>query len=164
MESAIKGTFRSLPFTRSIHSKHTAWHEELKEELIAQVEEGWKERTRCLRSEIYRSAREVALSQQIAATDQQREKLRKIRHRTAKKEYQIYLRAKNTHRKTLPKHMFIILGDDNSTCWWEFLARLLLGDSSDEVDIEDNDEDDSDEEGGFVGADNEEMGDTDQGE
>lgn len=115
--------------------------------------------------------KEAALSQQIAATDQQREKLRKIRHRTAKKEYQVYLRAKNIHRKTLPKHKFIILGDDNSTCWREFLAGLLLSDSSDEMEIEDDDEDDSQDdsqdEGGLIGGsggDNEEMEESDQGE
>ncbi len=115
--------------------------------------------------------KEAALLQQIALTDQQRNKIRKIRHRTAKKEYQVYLRAKNTHRKTLPKHKFIILGDDKSTRWREFLAGLLLSDSCDEIDSEDEDEDededDSEDEGGLIGVsggDDEEMEESDQGE
>ena len=53
--------------------------------------------------------KESAAMQQLMASNEQREQIRKTRYRIAKKEYQEYLREKNPHRKTLPKHKFVIL-------------------------------------------------------
>ena len=53
--------------------------------------------------------KERALIQQKAASDEARNQLRKTRYRIAKKDYQEHLRKKNSLRKTLSKHIFIIL-------------------------------------------------------
>ena len=53
--------------------------------------------------------KETALMQQLIASNEQRDQIRKTRYRIAKKKYQEYLRQKNPHRKTLPKHKFVIL-------------------------------------------------------
>ena len=58
--------------------------------------------------------KEVTRVQQMTADDEKRDAILKTRHQLAKKEYQNYLHQKYPHHKTLPKHNFVILGNNKS--------------------------------------------------
>ncbi len=77
--------------------------------------------------------KEAAFVQQQTASNKKREQIQKTRFRMPK-EYQEYLRQKNSHRKTPPKHKVVILN-------YKPVQSETHHDSSDESETTDSEED-----------------------